>query len=150
MRYRFAAALIVSSLAASASMAAGNTDIVAVERVVDRFNAARAAFDEAALGETLAPDYQEISPVGDVDDRAKVLGFYRADQRRAGPVIERADRRTSLHGMFAIGTERLSFTMTRPDGVAATRSMRVRYVAVRGGGVWRLLSAQYTPMPPAK
>ncbi len=148
MRYRFAAALF-STIAASAT-AAGTSDIASVERVVDRFNAARAAFDEAALGNTLAPDYQEISPVGDVDDRAKVLGFYRADQRRAGPAIERADRRTSLHGTFAIETERLSFTMTRPDGVVATRSMRVRYVAVRGGGVWRLLSAQYTPMPPAK
>ncbi len=148
MRYRFAAALF-STIAASAT-AAGTSDIASVERVVDRFNAARAAFDEAALGNTLAPDYQEISPVGDVDDRAKVLGFYRADQRRAGPAIERADRRTSLHGTFAIKTERLSFTMTRPDGVAATRSMRVRYVAVRSGRGWRLLSAQYTPMPSAK
>ncbi|USU11009.1 nuclear transport factor 2 family protein [Sphingomonadaceae bacterium OTU29THOMA1] len=148
MRYRFAAALF-STIAAS-TMAAGTSDIASVERVVDRFNAARAAFDEAALGNTLAPDYQEISPVGDVDDRAKVLGFYRADQRRAGPAIAHADRRTSLHGTFAIETERLSFTMTRPDGVSATRSMRARYVAVRSGRGWRLLSAQYTPMPPAK
>ncbi len=148
MRYRFAAALF-STIAASAT-AAGTSDIASVERVVDRFNAARAAFDEAALGNTLAPDYQEISPVGDVDDRAKVLGFYRADQRRAGPAIERADRRTSLHGTFAVETERLSFTMRRPDGVAVTRSVRVRYVAMRSGRDWRLLSAQYTPIPPAK
>ncbi len=150
MRYRFAAALIVTSLAASAAVTAGHTDAAAVERVVDRFNAARAGFDSAALAETLAPDYQEISPVGDVDDRAKVLNFYRADQRRAGPAIEHADRRTTLHGTFAVETERLSFTMRRPDGVAATRSVRVRYVAMRSGRDWRLLSAQYTPIPPAK
>ena len=147
-RYRFAAALF-STIATSAT-AAGTSEIASVERVVERFNAARAAFDEGALAETLAPDYQEISPVGDVDDRAEVLGFYRADQRRAGPAIAHGDRRTSLHGAFAVETERLSFTMTRPDGVSATRSMRVRYVVVRSGRGWRLLSAQYTPMPPAK
>lgn len=149
MRCRLAAALIATTIAASAA-AAGPSDAASVERLVDRFNAARASFDEAALGATLAPDYQEISPIGDVDDRAKVLGFYRADQRRAGPAIEHADRSTIVHGAFAVETERLSFTVTRPDGVAATRSMRVRYVAMRSGPGWRLLSAQYTPIPPAK
>ncbi|HEY0084040.1 MAG TPA: nuclear transport factor 2 family protein, partial [Pyrinomonadaceae bacterium] len=33
-------------------------------------------YDAAKLDEILAPDYIEISPAGEVDSRAKVLGFY--------------------------------------------------------------------------
>ena len=148
MTARLAAVLIVAAVASPA--AARVADTAAVEQVVDRFNAARAAFDPVALGATLAPDYEEISPVGDVDDRAEVLGFYRADQRKAGPVIQSSERRSAIHGPFGIATERLSFTMTRPDGATMTRSLRARYVAVRSGAGWKLVSAQYTPGPPAK
>lgn len=148
MTARLAAVLICAAVTSPAT--ARVADTAAVERVVDRFNAARAAFDPAALADTLAPDYEEISPVGDVDDRAKVLGFYRADQRKAGPAIKSSDRRSAIHGPFGIATERLSFTMTRPDGTTLARSLRVRYVAVRSGAGWKLVSAQYTPMPPAK
>lgn len=148
MTARLAAVLIVAAVASPAT--ARVADTAAVEQVVDRFNAARAAFDPVALGATLAPDYEEISPVGDVDDRAEVLGFYRADQRKAGPVIQSSERRSAIHGPFGIATERLSFTMTRPDGATMTRSLRARYVAIRSGTGWKLVSAQYTPVPPAK
>lgn len=148
MTVRLAAVLIAATVASPA--AARVADTMAVEHVVDRFNAARAAFDAAALGDTLAPDYQEISPVGDVDDRAKVLGFYGADRRRAGPAIQSSERHSAIHGAFGIATERLSFAMTRPDGVTMTRSLRARYVAVRRGAGWQLVSAQYTPVPTAK
>ena len=142
--------MLIAAAGASPAGGAPSAPAAALERVVDRFNAARAGFDSATLAETLAPEYQEISPVGDVDDRAKVLGFYQADQRKPGPVLASSDRRTMLHGAFGIETERLSFTMPRPDGTTITRSLRVRYVAVRRGAAWTLLSAQYTPLPPAK
>ena len=148
MTARLAAVLMCATVASPAT--ARVADTAAVEQVVDRFNAARAGFNPAALADTLAPDYEEISPVGDVDDRATVLGFYRADQRKPGPPIRSSERRTAIHGPFGIATERLSFTMTRPDGATLTRSLRARYVAVRSGAGWRLLSVQYTPMPPAK
>ncbi len=148
MTARLAAVLIAATLASPAT--ARVADTAAVEQVVDRFNAARAAFDPVGLGATLAPEYEEISPVGDVDDRAEVLGFYRADQRKAGPAIQSSERRSAIHGPFGIATERLSFTMTRPDGATITRSLRARYVAVRSGAGWKLVSAQYTPVPPAK
>jgi ketosteroid isomerase-like protein len=149
MRCRLAAALIAMALAVPAAAAPG-PDAVALERVVDRFHAAREGFDAAALGETLAADYVEISPIGDVDDRARVIGFYRADLRKPAPTIEHRDRQTSIHGTFGIETERLSFTMTRPDGVSISRAVRARYVGVRDGRGWKLVSAQYTPIPPAK
>ncbi|MGW8141198.1 hypothetical protein [Sphingomonas zeae] len=40
---------------------------VPLRALVERFENARTQFDAAALGSTLAPDYEEISPVGDVD-----------------------------------------------------------------------------------
>jgi hypothetical protein len=74
------------AMLAAATPATPSPDAAAIERLVERFNTARTDFDAAALADTLAPEYQEISPVGDVDDRAKVLGFYRPDRctRRDG------------------------------------------------------------------
>jgi len=137
-------------LVGAPAVAAASADTVSVERLVDRFNAARSAFDEAALDATLAPDYEEISPVGDVDERAKVLGFYRAADRQPVPVMQSSDRHVVLRGATGVETERLSFAMPRPDGTTVTRAIRVRYVAMRGKDGWRLVSAQYTPIPPAR
>ncbi|MCI1141883.1 nuclear transport factor 2 family protein [Sphingomonas sp. WKB10] len=125
-------------------------DAAAIERLVERFNTARTDFDAAALADTLAPEYQEISPVGDVDDRAKVLGFYRPEDRRPAPPMQSSERQIVVRGATGIETERRTITMTRPDGTTVTRSIRVRYVAMRAPNGWKLVSAQYTPIPPAK
>ncbi|MCU6454645.1 nuclear transport factor 2 family protein [Sphingomonas sp. A2-49] len=145
---RHAAFLLPVVVATAAPVAAQRTpDAAGLERVVDRFNAARGAFDPAALAATLAPGFEEISPGGDIDDRARVLGFYAADQRRPAPAIERDERRTALRPGFGVTTERVSFRIARPDGTTATRSLRARYVGLRRGADWLLVSAQYTPIP---
>lgn len=144
------AAVGLAAAIASPGSAAVSPDAGVVERLVDRFNAARSGFDSAALDATLAPDYQEISPVGDVDDRAKVLGFYRADARKPVPMMQSSERSVVLRGTTGVETERLSFTLPRPDGTTTTRAIRVRYVAMKLHGGWKLVSAQYTPIPPAK
>ncbi len=117
----------------------------AVQALVDRFEDARTRFDPAALAATLAPGYEEISPVGTVDPRAAVLGFYAPAARRPAPAMTADDTVVRADGDMALVTRRQSFTL--PGGV--TRSIRVRYVARRAGGRWQLLSAQYTPIPPA-
>ena len=43
--------------------------------------AAQLAFDQPALEGLLAPDYLEVSPVGDVDTREEVIGFYSAEAK---------------------------------------------------------------------
>lgn len=141
--------LIAATAVAAPAVAQRTPDAAGLERVVDRFNAARAAFDAAALDATLAPDFEEISPVGDVDGHAKVIGFYRADQRRPAPAMQGSERRTVLQPGFGVTTERLTFSVARPDGTTVTRSLRARYVALRRGADWKLVSAQYTPIPPA-
>ena len=117
----------------------------AVQALVDRFEDARTRFDPVALAATLAPDYEEISPVGTVDPRAAVLGFYAPAARRPAPAMTADDTVVRTTGDVALVTRRQSFTL--PGGV--TRSIRVRYVARRTNGRWQLLSAQYTPIPPA-
>lgn len=59
--------------------------------LVERFETARTRFDPAALDRTLAPDYEEISPVGDVDTRDKVLGYYAPEAKRPAPPMTNSD-----------------------------------------------------------
>lgn len=117
-----------------------------VQSLVDRFEAARIQYDPAALTNTLAADYEEISPVGEVDTREKVLGFYTPESKRPVPAMTTEPLVIRSHGDIAVITTRKSFTF--PGGAA--RSVRVRYVAQRTAGRWLLVSAQYTPIPPAK
>ncbi len=131
-------------IAAPATAAPGPS--AAVEALVDRFDAARAAFDPAALADTLADDYIEISPVGTVDSRAAVLGFYAPDHRNPAPPMRQDERVVRVTGSFAAMTERKLLTL--PGG--SVRAIRVGYVARRAGGGWRLVSAQYTPIPPTR
>lgn len=114
--------------------------------LVERFETARTRFDPAALDRTLAPDYEEISPVGDVDTRDKVLGYYAPEAKRPAPPMVGTDIVAHAQGPIGIVTARR--TISLPNGT--TRSVRVRYVARKAQGDWRLVSAQYTPMPPAK
>ncbi|MDR6113763.1 MULTISPECIES: nuclear transport factor 2 family protein [unclassified Sphingomonas] len=117
-----------------------------LRHLVDRFETARSRFDPAALADTLAPDYEEISPIGDVDSRAQVLGFYAPTAKAPVPPITTDDVVVRAQGPVALVTARRSITF--PNGT--TRAVRARYVARRDRGQWRLISTQYTPIPPAK
>jgi ketosteroid isomerase-like protein len=136
-----------SALSAPPRPAARHNVSDPIGSLVDRFNAARTDFAADDLAATLAPDYQEISPVGDVDSRDQVIGFYRPDRRVPAPAIKSSERAIALHGDWALVTERRSFDVPRPDGSVVTRSLRARYVAVRHGATWQLASAQFTPIP---
>ena len=138
-------ACALMTMAVGPAVAAPTQD-AAIAALIDRFDAARAAFDPAALAATLAPDYVEISPVGTVDPRAAVLDFYQPARKQTPPPITADERAVRLSGSFAIVSERK--TMALPNG--ATRALRVGYVARRSGNRWQLVSAQYTPMPPKR
>ncbi len=131
------------ALAIASTASAQNTEI---QSLIDRFDAARLQHDPATLEKALASDYEEISPVGEIDDREKVLGFYAPELKRTAPAMTNEPLVIRSHGDAAIITTRKSFTI--PGG--PVRSVRVRYVAERAAGKWLLVSAQYTPIPPAK
>jgi ketosteroid isomerase-like protein len=114
-------------------------------------------YDAAKLDEILAPDYVEISPAGEVDPRAKVLGFYAPEKKSARPgelVSYELDEITSrIYGDTAIVVARLPFTMKTPDGQSVSRALRCTFVCRKTRGKWRIASAHYTgirPQTPAK
>jgi uncharacterized protein (TIGR02246 family) len=137
------AGLAAAMVLAAPGAAQGATEEAAVRQLVDRFEAARTAFDPAALAATLAPDFEEISPLGQVDARDAVLGFYQPDKKSPAPPLTSDETAVRVTGDTALVTRRTGFTI--PNG--PTRSIRVRYVARRTGRAWQLVSAQYTPMP---
>ncbi|WP_294326087.1 nuclear transport factor 2 family protein [uncultured Sphingomonas sp.] len=138
--------IAAAAMSVTAPAVAAPQPSAAIEALVDRFDAARAAFDPDALAATLADDYVEISPVGTVDSRAEVLGFYAPDKRHPAPPMRHDERVVRVSSNTASVTERKAITL--PNGTV--RAIRVGYVARRTGNGWRLVSAQYTPIPPAR
>ncbi|RDE07407.1 nuclear transport factor 2 family protein [Sphingomonas aracearum] len=112
-------------------------------QLVDAFIAAQRSFDQAALARLTAPEYVEISPLGDFDPREKMLGFYAADKKQPVPEITVSEREVVMLGDTAIVTARLAI---------GPRAVRAGYVAHKDKAGWRLVSAQFTPVrtPPAQ
>jgi uncharacterized protein (TIGR02246 family) len=150
--------LILSALfcagTSAAPVAAGETaderDVVALLR---QFTEAQKNYDAGALERILAPDYVEVSPAGEVDPRAKVIGFYSPEERKKRTTelvsYELDEISTRLYGETAVVIARLPFTMKTPDGQTASRALRCTFVCRKVRGKWLLASAQYTGVRPA-
>ncbi|MBB4153832.1 hypothetical protein GGQ80_001738 [Sphingomonas jinjuensis] len=123
----------VSLLAAGPALAQATTP----EAAVDGYVAAQRDFDQAALTRLTAPDFVEISPVGEVDPRDKVIGFYAPDKKREAPPVTVTEKTVRRFGATAIVTIRLGYGPMGLRGV---------YVARADKDGWRLVSAQYTPI----
>jgi uncharacterized protein (TIGR02246 family) len=117
-----------------------------VEDVVRRFIEAQKNYDAASMAKVLAPDYVEISPIGAVDPRDQVLGFYTPEEKaKAGDVTEYRldDVKTRVYGATAVVIARLPFTMATA-GRTTTSAFRCTFVLVKKSGKWLLVSSQYT------
>lgn len=118
-----------------------------IEVLLKQFVEAQRSFDVKQLDDLLAPDYVEISPLGEVDPRAKVLSFYAPDKKISDTPIATLDElATRLSGDHAITSARLTYTMKGPDGSTMERSMRCVFVTRIVETRWKLVSTQYTPM----
>jgi uncharacterized protein (TIGR02246 family) len=124
-----------------------------INTLLRQFTEAQKNYDAAKLDEILAPDYVEISPVGEVDPRAKVLSFYAPEKKsaRQGELTSyELDEITSrIYGDTAIIVARLPFTMKTPDGQTVSRAFRCTFVCRKVRGKWRIASVQYTGIRPA-
>lgn len=146
-----AISLALASPAVSAFDSADEAALLkAAQSVVD----AQIRFDVATLAAVLAPDYLEVSPVGDVDARDEVLGFYsaqaREQMRAAGmePVSAAlSDVRAAIDGdharVIALNTATLKL-----NGAGQQRSLRAVLQFRRIDGAWKLASAVYVPYKP--
>ncbi|MBN8808135.1 MAG: nuclear transport factor 2 family protein [Sphingomonas sp.] len=133
IRTAIAAIAVVASVPAVAAPARTADPVAAVEA----FAAAQRAFDQTALVEVTAPDFVEISPLGEVDPRDRMLGFYAPDKKVAGPPVTMDERTVRTSGNLAIVTVRYAI---------GEHALRAVYVVRRDAGQWRLVSAQYTPI----
>lgn len=118
-----------------------------LQNLVRQMTDAQMAYDAAALDKLFAADYVEISPVGELDDRQKVLGFYQPGSKPpAGspvPKLSITETTTRSHGDHAIMITRFNYTFAGAPASAA-RSMRVMLVFRKEKGSWKIASAQYT------
>jgi hypothetical protein len=143
------ASLVFSTLfnAASPAHAAPSPEKMLIELSQSVLNAQR-TFDQAALNELLAPDYFEVSPVGDVDRHDAVLSFYSPEARSKAlqngatvPALKLSEAAVQVFGDCASVSARE--TIKLPNHTA---SLRVGFLFRLIDGRWRVQNAQYTPI----
>ena len=119
-----------------------------VSELVQRFTTAQGTFDRAALEALTVENYIEISPLGEVDPRAKMLSFYVKHDDKPLPAITVDEITTRVLGNTAIVLAKVSYAMT-VGGQTRTAAVRSSFVALQQHGAWKLVSAQHTPIRPS-
>ena len=135
-------AVIVAPATTQAASLAERAVVIVVQRLAD----AQRTFDQAALDRLLTADYVEVSPVGDVDERAKVIGFYSADAKAKSPEVSSIvidEPNVRIDGTHAIVIVRQT-THVGPAGASRAVVMRVTAHLRRSGNEWRIASTHYT------
>ena len=138
-----AAAVLVSAPIAAQS---GETDAQKLAQRAEAFVQVRNRFDQSAMIAMMAPEYQEVSPVGEVDSRERVIGFYAADKKSAAPPMTITETVARPAGTIGVVTMRIAYTMPGKDGQMQTRALRAGFVARRIKGDWQFVSLQFTPI----
>jgi ketosteroid isomerase-like protein len=139
------AVLAGATCCSAVSAQEASADSAAVAELVRKFGDAQRNPDPVALRSLTSTQFVEISPLGDVDPREKMIGFYIRDPARMPPQVTIDEQTVRVFGDSAIVNLRLTMHM---NGQA--RSLRSSYVAHKEGAEWKMVSAQHTPMRPAK
>ena len=148
---RVALLCLLAPLLAAAS---DRTETLLLEQANALVNA-QMAFDQPTLERLLAPGYLEVSPVGDVDTRDDVIGFYSAEAKAKSatgpmPTSARLDEvHVATHDDAATLIARELIRMPVGDGSSRDIAMRVQFQFRRVNGQWRLATTQYTGIRPA-
>ncbi len=152
-----AGVLSCGALAAGTATAQASTHQVATEqataaaaRLAQQYVDATSGFDQALLQQILAADFQEISPVGEVDSREKVISFYPAAAKAKAPPVTAtlSELSSRLYAdKMVITTARLTYTF---GGTPHSRSMRVQFVSALQQDRWQLVATQFTGIPAPK
>jgi uncharacterized protein (TIGR02246 family) len=149
MRYKHLIALAVVIAAAGAAFGKGG-DEDALKALITKMAEAQAAYDPKSLEEVFAADFIEVSPVGEVDSREKVLGFYKPEAKppadKMSLKIETGEFSIRTDGKYAIVIVRFDYQITANGRPAPPRSMRATFVCRKEKGRWKIASAQYTGM----
>jgi uncharacterized protein (TIGR02246 family) len=147
-------ALFLFLLFSSVSVFAQSKDDEALKNLIRQMDAAQQNYQPDALDKILTSDYIEISPVGEFDPRAKVLGFYKPELKppaaKMSATTEIDEFSVRVYDKFAVVIARLNYTITSEGKQLPPRAMRATFVCRRERDGWRIASAQYTGIrPPA-
>jgi ketosteroid isomerase-like protein len=121
----------------------------AVTRTVEEFTRAQRAFDPAKLASLTTADYLEISPLGEVDPREKMLGFYAPENKGAAPELAMSEVSVRQFGDSAVLVARMAYKVQPPGQPVRTVELRAGFVLHRAAGAWKIASSQYTGIRPA-
>lgn len=141
------ASIIVTSPGSAQSNQAADAPILAL---VSAFSTARAQFNAKALDALLTSDYIEVSPVGEVDYRQAVLGYYAPDKATPAPPMTLGTDDVRRYGDIAVVVGSVNYAIPGPNGTTIKRSMRVTYVARRITRHWLMALTQYTGVRPPR
>ena len=145
MRISYLAVMMASIMVAAPGSAQNNQAADApVLALVTVFSAARAQFDAKALDALLTSDYIEVSPVGEVDRRQEVLGFYAPSKATPAPPMTLGTDDVRRYGDIVVVVGSVNYAIPGPNGTTVKRTMRVTYVARRVARHWLMASTQYT------
>lgn len=139
-----------AALAFSAQPALAAPDDADVIKLVRQHVAAQAGFDTATLAQITTDNYTEVSPLGEVDPREKMLAFYAPEKKTATPDIAVEEPLVRIDGDMAVLIARLAVSVPGPNGQLRQMALRASYVAKKAATGWKLMSAQYTGIAPKR
>ena len=148
-RFPFTYSLATFAFCATFAQAALADDAADVLNLVRQHVAAQTQFDVPKLAALTADNYVEVSPMGEVDTREKMLAFYAPEKKTATPVITVEEPLVRVTGGTAVLIGKLAISVNA-GGQQRQMAMRASYVAVKEGANWKLMSAQYTGIAPKR
>ena len=138
------------------SVAAQSTakEELAIKWTIDQLVGAQTSYDVKTQDKLLTGDYFEVSPLGEIDTRDKVLSFYSPDAKAAAAgsaQVTTSEHSIRIYDKFAIAIVRLDYVMSANGKTLPPRSIRVTFALSRTEkSSWRIASAQYTGIRPSQ
>ncbi len=109
---------------------------------------AQMAYSPEKLDKLFTPDYIEISPVGEFDERSKVLGFYdpktKPDPAKFSSSATLDEFSIRNYGKFAVVIARVDYTIKSDGKTLPPRSLRLTLAIRKIKNEWKIASVQYT------
>jgi len=151
--------VLTAMLVFASALAQGATPLQTAAAIKDVTAQTRRYFDAVRRNDAVeldaifSPDYTEVSPLGQVDKRAQVVGFYevaaRAQTGQASELTEVTvdDLVVNVYGDVAVVIAGESFKMS-VAGKPVSRPMRSTFVWHRRAGVWTLVASHHTTIRP--
>lgn len=133
-------------IGAATTVSAQDQTTAAIESLVRQQIEAQTAFDRAKLDSLVTEDYIEISPFGEFDPRAKMLDFYKPEQKPVGIDVkfELNEFSTRVYGKVGVVIVRIDYAMSKGGTPLPPRSIRGTFVCRQDKGKWKVASAQFT------